>query len=205
MLAMNWCLANQSIFWGNSVVRFIRLACSILLLGSAAVMAEASFPADASIYLQAPDGTELQIGHVQFGIETDGKHGITVTMDNERFTEHFLSMRPFRCLQGEQEWFCYLPYPYELQNVVSEDDLSDLAYNLLFIKKTPTEFGIDAWNGLYYQLTVSDDGYISGTLFEGDLNVLQSPPANKYDKPIDLDEFIEGDSSKRLFPSLVIR
>ena len=84
------------------------------------------------------------------------------------------------------------------------DDLSDLEYQLLFLLKKPTEFGIDAWNGLYYKLGIEEDGSITGKLMEGDLNSLQSPPSEKYAKPIDLGEFIPADSSRRLFPTLRI-
>ena len=114
-------------------------------------------------------------------------------------------MRPFQCLEGDTEWFCHQPYLYGLNNRITTDDLSDLEYQLLFIRKTPAEFGIDAWNGLYYRLTLQPDSTITGELLEGDLNVLQSPPAEDYAKPIDIGEFIEADTARRLFPGLVIR
>ena len=88
--------------------------------------------------------------------------------------------------------------------MITKDDQSDLEYQLLFIRKTPSEFGIDAWNGLYYKLVIEDDGSITGKLLEGDLNSLQSPPAEKYAKPVDLEEFIPGDKTRRLFPTLRI-
>ena len=55
-----------------------------------------------------------------------------------------------------------------------------------------------------YKLTLEQDGTISGKLLEGDLNSLQSPPSEKYAKPVDLEEFIPGDEAKRLFPTLRI-
>ena len=113
-------------------------------------------------------------------------------------------MRPFKCIEGSTEWFCYLEYPYDLRSLITEDDLSDLEYQLLFLRKSPSEFGIDAWNRLYYQLQVESDGSITGKLLEGDLNSLQSPPEQKYAKPVDLNEFIEADESRRLFPTLRI-
>lgn len=165
----------------------------------------ADFPEQAEIYLIASDNSETRIGSIKFSTINEKQVDISVDMDNAVFSEHFLSMRPFRCLQGVKEWFCYLEYPYELKNVISVNDLSDLEYQLLFIKKTSSEFGINAWNGLYYKLTIQDNGEITGTLFEGDLNTLQSPPLNRYDKPVDLMEFIEADTEKRLYPKLVIR
>ncbi len=146
---------------------------------------------------------ETRIGDVTFSKVDDEQTSVQVSLDTGQFSEHFLSMRPFRCIQGQTEWFCYLDYPYDLRSIITKADLSDLEYQLLFIRKTPAEFGIDAWNGLYYKLTLEPDGIISGALFEGDLNSLQSPPAEKYAKPVDMDEFVPA-SKSRLFPTLRI-
>lgn len=163
------------------------------------------FPTNANIYLQNRQGDDLQIGEVKFAPQPDGSALIKVSIDSPTFTDHFLSMRPFKCLEGSGEWFCHQPYLYSLENRITPNDLSDLEYQLLFIKKTPAEFGIDAWNGLYFKLQLNDDGVINGILLEGDLNVLQSPPPNEFDKPILLDEFINAEQGKRLFPTLTIR
>ena len=164
----------------------------------------ADFPEQASIYLLNSNSQETRIGEVGFTKADNGATAVQVRIDTDAFTEHFLSMRPFRCIEGDVEWFCYLEYPYDLRSVVTLDDLSDLEYQLLFIRKTPSEFGIDAWNGLYYKLQIEEDGSITGKLLEGDLNSLQSPPAEKYAKPVDLGEFIPGSKTKRLFPTLRI-
>ena len=164
----------------------------------------ADFPGNAGIFLVDSELQETKIGDVTFSEGNNKDVVVLVNIDTGAFTEHFLSMRPFRCIEGEAEWFCYLEYPYDLRSVVTKDDLSDLEYQLLFIRKTPSEFGIDAWNGLYYKLAIEDDGSITGKLLEGDLNSLQSPPAEKYAKPVDLEEFIPGHKSRRLFPTLRI-
>jgi len=163
-----------------------------------------SYPPTASIFLIDQQGKELAIGTVKFNPGDGGAVGLQVSVDAPEFTDQFLSMRPFRCLEGVPEWFCYLPYPYKLHNTITDDDLSDLEYQLLFIKKSPKEFGIDAWNGLYYQLTLSEQGVIMGELLEGDLNVLQTPP-DDYAKPIDHNEFFADEAVNRRFPRLVIR
>lgn len=162
------------------------------------------FPEQADIFLVDSNNIETRIGGISFTGIDNGATAIHVDIDTDAFTDHFLSMRPFRCIEGTDEWSCYLEYPYDLRSVITADDLSDLEYQLLFIRKTPTEFGIDAWNGLYYKLSIQDDGSITGRLLEGDLNSLQSPPAEKYAKPVDLDEFIPGSKTKRLFPTLRI-
>ena len=160
------------------------------------------FPVEAGIYLVDMQMQEVRIGEIKFSKVTAESTSVSIEVEIDRsvFSEHFLSMRPFRCLTGDEEWFCYLEYPYELRSIISPEDLSDLEYQLLFIRKTPQEFGIDAWNGLYYKLKLEKDGTISGRLWEGDLNSLQSPPSEKYAKPVELDEFIVGDESRRLFP-----
>ena len=173
-----------------------------LLISSS--LSAGDFPESAGIYLLDKQQQEVKIGDVTFDDLGDDKTAVHVTMDHNQFTDHFLSMRPFRCIEGPTEWFCYLEYPYKLRSIITRNDLSDLEYQLLFIRKTTAEFGIDAWNGLYYQLTLESDGSISGTLLEGDLNSLQSPPSEDYAKPVDLGEFIEGSKTNRLFPSLRI-
>lgn len=176
----------------------------LLALLSSGLAVAADLPENAGIYLVDPEQQETRIGEVTFAQANNKDTAVLVNMDTDTFTEHFLSMRPFRCIEGETEWFCYLEYPYDLRSVITKDDLSDLEYQLLFIRKTPSEFGIDAWNGLYYKLVIEDDGSITGKLLEGDLNSLQSPPAEKYAKPVDLEEFIPGDKTRRLFPTLRI-
>jgi len=164
----------------------------------------AVFPETAGIYLVDQQQQETKIGEVIFTTTNQQQTSFKVSIDTAQFTEHFLSMRPFRCIEGSTEWFCYLEYPYDLRSLITKDDLSDLEYQLLFIRKLPSEFGIDAWNGLYYKLQQEPDGSFTGDLLEGDLNSLQSPPAEKYSKPVDLGEFIEADKSRRLFPTLRI-
>lgn len=164
----------------------------------------ADFPEQANIFLVDSNLQETRIGEIDFTDTDNSASAVQVNIDTSIFTEHFLSMRPFRCIEGETEWFCYLEYPYDLRSVVTQDDLTDLEYQLLFIRKTPSEFGIDAWNGLYYKLEIEPDGSITGKLLEGDLNSLQSPPSEKYARPVDLGEFIPGDKIKRLFPTIRI-
>lgn len=39
-------------------------------------------------------------------------------------------------------------YPYELKQTITTENFTDLEYQLLFIWKSPKDFGIDAWNGV---------------------------------------------------------
>ncbi len=162
------------------------------------------FPATARIYLIDQKGEEWDIGYANFEHSDADTYSVNVEIDSPHFEDQFLSMRPFRCLTASAEWFCYLPYPYELTTTVSSDDLTNLEYRLLFIWKSPKSFGIDAWNGVYYTLTKNTDGSIGGKLLQGDLNVLADPP-EPFSYPIDLTEFIEEGAKNRLYPALVIR
>jgi len=192
--------APQPIGQVNAMRKLLLFA---ILLVSRGLMA-ADFPEQAGLYLVDTNQQETRIGVVSFSAAGNAVTTVQVNIDTDAFTGHFLSMRPFNCLEGEAEWFCYLEYPYDLRSVVTPDDLSDLEYQLLFLLKKTSEFGIDAWNGLYYKLEIEDDGSITGKLFEGNLNSLESPPSEKYAKPIDLEEFIPASKSKRLFPTLRI-
>ncbi|ASJ74247.1 rhodanese-like domain-containing protein [Granulosicoccus antarcticus] len=168
------------------------------------ITAEPAFPDAARIFLIDQQGVELEIGNVVFSKNGPDKSGISVEVDSDQFVDQFLSMRPFKCLTGASEWFCYLPYPYELKNEVTTKELTELEYQLLFIWKSVASFGIDAWNGVYYQLEWQPDGSLQGKLLQGDLNVLASPPEPN-SHPIELDEFIAEDAQSRLYPSLIIR
>lgn len=162
------------------------------------------WPDTARIYLIDQAGEELDIGQVRFSEPDNEDTGVDVELDSEQLIDQFLSMRPFRCLTAAAEWFCYLPYPYDLARTVTPEDLTELEYQLLFIWKSPKTFGIDAWNGVYYRLVRQDDGTITGHLLQGDLNVLADPP-EKFSHPIDLFEFTEEGADNRLYPSLIIR
>jgi hypothetical protein len=152
---------------------WVSALCAFALCGAAAA---ATLPSGKkTITLVAGDGQRLPIGHVTFAPDADAAK-VAVVLDAPQFAEEFLSMRPFRCLAGEKETWCHLPYPYQIKGRVSAADLIDLEYALLFLFKPPAGYGIDAWNGLYFPLTLGDDGSISRSLHEVDLNVLAVPP-----------------------------
>lgn len=162
------------------------------------------FPASGRISLIDQQGKELDIGQVTFSRVDKENTRVEVELESSAFEDQFLSMRPFKCITEPTEWFCYLNYPYELHKLINSDDLTELEYQLMFIWKSPKMHGIDAWNGVYYQLSAQADGTIIGKLLQGDLNVLASPP-EPFSHPVDLHEFIEEDAKNRLFPSLIIR
>lgn len=157
-----------------------------------------------SIFLVDTAGQEYEIGSVTFSAK-EGATGIAVEMQDEKFSEKFLSMRPFRCVDGKKQTVCHLVYPYELKDSITDQDLSDLEYRLLFLHKGPTEYGIDAWNGLYYKLSITEDSKLVGVLHEADFNVLAAPPDVAFSRPIGEADLTEGEAGRHRFPGLIIR
>ena len=61
-----------------------------------------------NVTLQGAGDNSLLIGQLEI---TDDSHEFEP--DEPLFTNHFLSMRPFRCFNQNKIMWCYLPYPYE--------------------------------------------------------------------------------------------
>jgi hypothetical protein len=125
---------------------------------------------------------KIEIGVASFEGSGDTRK-ISVTMHEPLFKDHFLSMRPFKCLEGVK-FYCHLPYPYEWKGEITATDLTDLEYALLFVQKDPTAYGINLWNGIYYRLTLDGSGKITGALNEVDMDNLASPPASSNYRPL---------------------
>ena len=95
-------------------------------------------------------------------LSVDARGAYTLTFDDGPFEPKFLSMRPFQCLPVPPKLQGHLPYPYEKTARITADDLSSLSYDLLFLVKQASEFGIDFWNGRYYRLQAAGDR-VTGT------------------------------------------
>jgi len=172
------------------------------LLLAAAHAAPGGEPATRSVLLHPVAGDPIPLGTLTLTPEADG-HRFQLTLDFPGLESKFLSMRPFRCLVGPQT-VCHLPYPYENRRRISGTNLTDLEYALLFIRKTPEEYGIDPWNGLYYRLRWEADGRITGELHELDLNVLASPPPAGDLRPITRDQLHPAPAAEHWLPWLTI-
>jgi hypothetical protein len=127
------------------------------------------------------DQQRLTLGTVEFTPRPDGRIAFAVHMDHAKFTDHFLSMKEFKCVEGGSEVSCHVPYPYPNPGTVTATDLSWLEHHLLFLFKLPKEFGAKLWNGLYYKLERTDTGLV-GRPQSIDLNLISAPPAQT-DKP----------------------
>lgn len=154
-----------------------RLAALAALLAATGAAAQ---PLDGarSLRLHGQDGSSIQLGTVQFTPQADGRSAFTVQLRPEAFQDFFLSMKEFKCVQAPTEVFCHVPYPYPQPGTVAPGDLAWLEHSLLFMFKTPSEFGAKLWNGVYYQLKAVGGGLV-GTPQAVDLNRISAPP----DKP----------------------
>jgi hypothetical protein len=130
-----------------------------------------------TITLHTVDEQKKNIGTVTFSKPIDGIYNFTVAMKFDAFTDHFLSMREFKCVGSSRELMCFVPYPYARRQTVSERDFAWLEHALLFMFKQPTDFGAKLWNGVYFQLKRTDTG-LRGTPQAVDLNFISAPPAD---------------------------
>ena len=148
-------------------------------------------------------GAEHVVGSVVFEPSGDASKYEVRWLD-EMFEEHFLSMRPFKCFEGTTKYWCRVPYPYEIKKLVSESDLTDLEYDLMFIWKGSTEYGINMWNGVYYQLEI-DENRIIGKLNEIDMDKLSAPPEKGNLRPVNEYDLEPGEPENHWLPTLIIR
>jgi hypothetical protein len=149
-------------------------------------------------------GNELVIGTVDFSpTSVTGQRHYQLNIDHHRFTDHFLSMKELKCLEGKELW-CRIPYPYANPQTISASDLRWLEHDLLFLFKRANEFGANFWNGIYYQLQLEDDS-LRGTARAVDLNRLASPPADQAVPPIGEYDSDEIEPGQRWLPGIIIR
>ena len=155
-----------------------------------------------AIKLVEQDGTAHEVGRISFEPDGEGAR-YAIAWHGEAFAEHFLSMRPFKCFEGGTKYWCRVPYPYENKRRVTADDLTDLEYDLMFVWKGATEYGINLWNGVYYKLA-AEGGTLVGALNEIDMNVLSAPPEDGNLRPVRDQDLEPGDPESHWLPRLVI-
>lgn len=146
---------------------------------------------------------EIVIGQVEFLPDGSGAT-YSISWNDAVFTDHFLSMRPFKCIEGAEKNWCQVPYPYEIRRHVDAEDLTDLEYDLLFIWKGSSEYGINMWNGVYYRLALDGDK-ITGQLHEIDMDTLSAPPPDGVLRPVRAQDLHESEADSHWLPEVVIR
>ena len=148
-------------------------------------------------------GGRYPIGQLQLDqAGADGWAEYRLQLDHHRFTDHFLSMKEMKCIQGDELW-CHVPYPYANPRRIHPQDLRWLEHELLFLFKRNGEFGANFWNGIYYRLELSDNR-LRGEARALDLNLLASPPEELSRPPIGEFDLEEADLDKRWIPRIEI-
>jgi hypothetical protein len=160
------------------ILRALRkgLLCSPFLLFACLSLAGPLDAGTKSVKLHAKDGSSVEIGTVTFTPRTDGRVSFTWKADTSRFTDHFLSMREFKCLPGSGEIMCLVPYPYPQPGTVAVNDFAWIEHSLMFMFKKQSELGAQLWNGVIWKLSATPTG-LAGTPQAVDLNRIASPPS----------------------------
>lgn len=157
-----------------------------------------------TVTLKSPDNKSIDIAILELMKQQDGSYNYSLDIDDDKFSNHFLSMRPFKCFQGPKQMLCYLPYPYKKTYKISDTDLQDLEYDLLFIHRKASDYGINPWNGLYYKLSLNQDAKLTGVLNEVDLDILAAPPDEGVTRPITDSDLTLAEQDSYSYPVLTI-
>ena len=193
---------ERAAVFSAGVVRGVCTVAVICGLSAGATAAE-SITGSFSVILESVDGATLEIGQLE--VDAVSRE---FEPDENLFTNHFLSMRPFRCFDHDKVMWCHLPYPYEKPVAVTTGDLRSVEYDLLFIHRSANDYGIDAWNGLYFKMkpdsvnTAAGDTELVGELREVDLNILASPPENGVVWPITEEDLHVDESDRHVFSKI---
>lgn len=153
-----------------------------------------------SVWLANAGGEKLRIGSVSFEPLANGRSKFALRIDESRFGEYFLAMRPFRCLAGSSQHLCHFPYGGERE--VALDDLAALEYQLLFMHKKPASVNLDPRNGLYWKLA-ADGERLVGTLYDADMEPIIVPQGDRR-RPLTAEFLQRADDGSYWLPRLTI-
>lgn len=154
------------------------------------------------IYLVSSANELTHFANVEF-TPADDKVAYKVSIIDKPFENQFLSMRPFQCVMGKKQVMCHVPYPYEKSGFITESNLTELSYDLLFLHKNPAEYGINLWNGIFYKLELVGKE-LHGKVYEVDMNTIASPPETP-ELPFTEDQVFEADLDNYVYPKLLIK
>lgn len=146
-------------------------------------------------------GNKLLIGSISFSTQ-DINTSYQISLQHEKFTDYFLSMKEMKCVEGPELW-CHLAYPYNNPRNITTVDFRWLSHDLLFMYKKNSEFGANFNNGIYYDFK-QEAGKLIGTAMAVDLNLLAAPPEDKVNPPITINDIDEIELSNRWLPKIII-
>ena len=140
----------------NCLMRFAGLALWALAFCGSASAQTAALAGTKTIWLTNAQGEKVQWGTVVFEPPVAGRQKFAVNPSAE-LKEHFLAMRPFKCLAGPRQQLCWFPYTQVAQEIVG-NDYTPLEYALMFLHTKPAALHVNSGNGLYYRLARSERG-----------------------------------------------
>ena len=174
----------------------------LALLFSATTAFADPLSGEKTVYLVTSSDERFAVATINFQ-QTESGENYALDWNNDLFGEFFLSMRPFRCLEGPERNWCYVPYPYENPHRVTADDLTDLEYDLLFLWKKANDYGITLWNGVYYKLEIDGDRIV-GVMHDMDMNRMSAPPPDGVLRPIRETDLYEAEKDRNWLPVVII-
>jgi hypothetical protein len=180
---------------------FFAAVCLLGLGASGARGAESALAGVKDIVLHAKDGKSVVIGRATFTPEGD-KARFRIDFDDKKFTQYFLSMREFKCVEAV-EILCHVPYPYPNPDIVTARDPSWLEHALLFFYKSPADYGAKMSHGIIFTLTATKDGF-AGAAQSIDLDEIAIPPDDKSKAFFTADHRYDIQPGERWFESLTI-
>jgi hypothetical protein len=179
----------------NFVMAFL-VACGM----AAATAQTAPLQGAKTVWLSNAQGERVQWGTVKFDPQADGSLRFDVT-PSDALREHFLAMRPFKCLAGAREQLCWFPYT-KVAQVITNNDFTPLEYALMFLHTKPAALHVNSANGLYYRLKRTERG-LTGTLFDVDMDPIVVPRAD-VQRPIKPAMLFAADPASHWLPVMTI-
>ncbi|MBL8471204.1 MAG: hypothetical protein KF778_15420 [Rhodocyclaceae bacterium] len=185
--------------------KFVHRLAGLCLASAAALAGAAELAGTHRLVLANAAGERIDIGTVTFRSAGTERWRFDIKLDDARFEERFLAMRPFKCLTGPSQQICWFPYGEERE--ITRDDLVPLEYALLFLHKKPASVNIDAKNGVYYKLRWSAAGArsaLEGTLWDADYTPIIVPEGGDRRRPVTADYLFAADPGSHWLPQLLI-
>lgn len=189
---------------GHSRLGIFAATCivALSLTANAWAAAPADFAGNHRVTLVGTGNEEVPIGQLRVERRGDGDgYAFTFNLDEAKFAERFLAMRPFRCLENEATALCH--FPYAGAGHITADDLVDLEYQLMFLRKPRAALSLDSRNGVYYEMRWTAEG-IDGVMRIVDMEPIIVPGAERR-RPIRHEQLEAAEAASAWLPYLRIR
>lgn len=182
------------------LLRLATMVVLTLLLSGVASGQSTALQGTKTIWLTNAQGEKVQWGTVVFEPPAGGRQQFAVNPSPD-LREHFLAMRPFKCLAGARQQLCWFPYTQVAQEIVG-NDFTPLEYALMFLHTKPAALHVNSGNGLYYRLQRTEQGF-AGQLHDVDMDPIVVPRDDR-ERPIKPAMLSVAEPSSHWLPVLLI-